>query len=91
MKRGGVCFITHLHLMTPSNDVTQTKATAQFSKSLKDMSKHISLSLQQSKPGSYVKAGFVFLLVIYIGTVTFQEILPYFNFEKESYGRFGDY
>jgi uncharacterized membrane protein len=27
----------------------------------------------------------------YVGIVTFQEILPYFKLEKESYGRFWDY
>ncbi len=46
---------------------------------------------QQSKTTSYVRAGFVFLLILYIGKVTFQEILPYFYLTKESYGRFWDY
>lgn len=43
------------------------------------------------KPKSYLKFGFILLLILYIGKVTFQEILPYFSLNKESYGRFWDY
>lgn len=47
--------------------------------------------LQQGKPTSYLRTGFVVLIMLYVAKVTFQEILPYFNLEKESYGRFWDY
>lgn len=45
----------------------------------------------QLKSKSYLRLGFLFLLILYVGKVTIQEILPYFSLEKESYGRFWDY
>ena len=43
------------------------------------------------KSTSYLRLGFTFLLILYVSKVTFQEILPYFILNKESYGRFWDY
>jgi Predicted membrane protein (DUF2306) len=51
----------------------------------------ISNLLNQFKQKSYLRFGFVLLLICYIGRVTFQEILPYFSLNKESYGRFWNY
>jgi Predicted membrane protein (DUF2306) len=45
----------------------------------------------QLKPKSYLQFGFTLLLMLYVGKVTFQEILPYFSLDKLSYGRFWDY
>ncbi|MFM9837379.1 MAG: DUF2306 domain-containing protein [Cyclobacteriaceae bacterium] len=45
----------------------------------------------QLKPKSYLQFGFALLLILYVGKVTFQEILPYFSLDKLSYGRFWDY
>lgn len=47
--------------------------------------------LKSSKPASYLKTGFVALLAAYVAMVTYQEVLPYFILEKESYGRFWDF
>lgn len=47
--------------------------------------------LNQNKSTSYIRMGVVLLLILYVGTITFQEILPYFYLNKESYGRFWDY
>lgn len=47
--------------------------------------------LNQLKPKSYLRFGFLLLLICYIGIITFQEILPYLILNKESYGRFWDY
>ncbi len=47
--------------------------------------------LNQTKLSSYIKTAFVFLLILYVGTITIKEILPYFYLNKESYGRFWDY
>jgi len=44
-----------------------------------------------ANPKSYLKFGFILLLILYIGKVTFQEILPYLSLNKESYGRFWEY
>ncbi|MEZ4903013.1 MAG: DUF2306 domain-containing protein [Spirosomataceae bacterium] len=43
------------------------------------------------KPKPYLRFIFTLFLIIYIGTITFQEILPYLSLSKESYGRFWDY
>lgn len=55
------------------------------------MNNNASPLINQSKPASFVKSGFVLLLTLYVGVVTFQEILPYLRLNKESYGRFWDY
>ena len=55
------------------------------------MKNNVSPLFNQSKPNSYVRIGFVLLLILYVGKVIFQEILPYFNLTKESYGRFWYY
>lgn len=35
--------------------------------------------LTQLKPKSYLRFGFLLLLILFVGKVTFQEILPYFS------------
>ena len=47
--------------------------------------------LTQLKPKSYLRFGLLLLLILFVGKVTFQEILPYFSLNKESFGRFWDY
>jgi uncharacterized membrane protein len=47
--------------------------------------------LTQLKPKSYLRFGFLLLLILFVGKITFQEILPYFSLNKESFGRFWDY
>lgn len=50
-----------------------------------------STPLTQLKPKSYLRFGLLLLLILFVGKVTFQEILPYFILNKESYGRFWNY
>ncbi len=47
--------------------------------------------VNQLKPKSYLRFGLLLLLILFVGKVTFQEILPYFSLDKESFGRFWDY